>query len=83
MTTDTISPTIDNAHFASDWEAWHAAHEAQRAAPDGFLAITGLHFLTVESERFDDAPGAWSFDDSGPVVDLAAGRATEHRRRRA
>ncbi|TFB98830.1 MULTISPECIES: DUF1684 domain-containing protein [Cryobacterium] len=72
MTTDTISPAIDPTGFVSDWEDWHAAHETQRAAADGFLAITGLHFLTTEPERFGDAPGAWSVDEVGPVVELAA-----------
>jgi len=73
MTTDTISPATDHAGFVAGWEEWHAAHETQRAAPDGFLAITGLHFLTSEPERFDDAPGVWSVDAVGPVVELTAG----------
>ena len=72
MTTDTISPATDPAAFVSDWEDWHATHETQRAAADGFLAITGLHFLTTEPARFGDAPGAWSVDEVGPVVELSA-----------
>jgi len=73
MTSDTISPHIDLARFAAEWDSWHAAHESQRAAPDGFLAITGLHFLTIAPERFDDAPGAWSVEDDSPVVQLSDG----------
>jgi len=73
MTADTISPATDHAGFVAGWEDWHAGHETQRAAADGFLAITGLHFLTNEPARFEDAPGAWSVDEVGPVVELAAG----------
>ena len=73
MSTETISPAIDRATFASEWEAWHAAHEKQRASEHGFLAVTGLHFLTGEPQRFEDAPGAWSDTIDGPVVELAEG----------
>jgi uncharacterized protein (DUF1684 family) len=74
MSSPTISPATDRASFGSDWAAWHAAHETQRASAHGFLAITGLHFLTEEPQRFDDAPGAWSATDAGgPVVELADG----------
>ena len=51
---------IDRSTFEADWAAWHQRHEKLRAHPHGFLAITGLHWLTPEPQRFDDAPGAWS-----------------------
>ena len=38
--------------------------------PLGFLAITGLHWLDVEPQRFDDVPGEWSHDDTGVRVAL-------------
>jgi uncharacterized protein (DUF1684 family) len=73
ISTDNISPAIDRAAFASEWEAWHSRHEKQRASEHGFLAITGLHFLTEAPQRFADAPGAWSATADGPVVELADG----------
>jgi len=73
MSTDRIAPARELADFTSTWEDWHAGQETQRAAPDGFLAITGLHFLASAPERFADAPGAWSVGADGPVVDLLAG----------
>jgi uncharacterized protein (DUF1684 family) len=73
ISTDNAAPAIDRATFGTAWEAWHAAHETQRASEHGFLAITGLHFLTEEPQRFADAPGAWSATAAGPVVDLADG----------
>lgn len=79
-----LSPTpprseqpLDRAAFARDWAAWHAQHEADRASEHGFLSVTGLHWLNASPQRFEDAPGAWSTDEQGPVVDLADGEAVE------
>lgn len=57
----------------SEWAAWHEAHERARASEHGFLAITSIRWLTGTPERFDDAPGAWSTSDEGPVVQLDPG----------
>ena len=59
--------------FAADWDAWHKQHEDRLAAPDGFLAITSINWLTQTPTRFPDAPGEWVSDDSGITVDLAPG----------
>jgi uncharacterized protein (DUF1684 family) len=59
--------------FTVRWEDWHREHEERRARPHGFLAITGLHWLSEEPARFDDAPGAWSGDANGVRVDLDEG----------
>jgi uncharacterized protein len=50
---------LDTTAYTDDWREWHRAHEEQLAAPHGFLAITGIHWLSPEPQRFDDAPGAW------------------------
>lgn len=63
------------AAFVADWQTWHDAHERRRAAPDGFLAITGAHWLTAEPTRFDDVPGAWSVAAAGVAVVLDDGEA--------
>jgi uncharacterized protein len=60
-------------HFTADWDAWHKTHEDRLAAPDGFLAITSINWLTETPTRFPDAPGEWAADDSGITVDLAPG----------
>lgn len=49
----------DTDAFVQDWEVWHRQHETVRADPHGFLAITGLHWLTGEPRRFPEAPGEW------------------------
>jgi uncharacterized protein len=59
--------------FAADWDAWHKEHEDRLAAPDGFLAITSINWLTRTPTRFPDAPGEWAADDSGVTVHLAPG----------
>ncbi|MTD16637.1 DUF1684 domain-containing protein [Nakamurella sp. YIM 132087] len=56
--------------FTAAWQEWHAAQEARLADPHGFLAITSLHFLTAEPERFADAPGVWSTAAEGVLVRL-------------
>jgi uncharacterized protein len=56
--------------FSEEWAAWHRGHEAVRADPHGFLAITGLHWLSREPQRFADAPGSWSAAPDGVTVVL-------------
>ncbi|MFF2727747.1 DUF1684 domain-containing protein [Streptomyces sp. NPDC058008] len=62
---------VDEVAFAREWERWHREREEVLAAPHGFLAITGLHWLNPGPTRFDDAPGAWSSTPEGVVVELA------------
>src|SRR5215207_1043613 len=62
---------IDTGTFAVEWEQWHRQHEAVRADPHGFLAITGLHWLTAEPQRVPGAPGEWWTGPDGVVVRLA------------
>ncbi|MFC8528199.1 DUF1684 domain-containing protein [Nocardia sp. NPDC057227] len=68
MTTSAIGTA-----FEADWAEWHRGQEARLADPHGFLAITALHWLGPEPERFDDAPGAWSAGPDGVTVVLDAG----------
>ena len=46
--------------FAADWDVWHKQHENRFGAPDGFLAITSINWLTETPTRFPDAPGPTS-----------------------
>ena len=64
---------LDTDTFAADWAAWHEQHERVRADGHGFLAITGLHWLTDQPQRLDGAPGEWWTGAGGPVVRLAEG----------
>ncbi len=62
--------TIDTEAFAQEWAVWHRRHETMRADPHGFLAITGLHWLSPEPQRFPGAPGTWSAGPGGVTVVL-------------
>jgi hypothetical protein len=64
---------LDITAYTDDWRQWHRAHEAQLAAPHGFLAITGLHWLSPEPQRWPDAPGAWRSEDGRVTVVLDDG----------
>ena len=61
---------VDRATFGLEWQEWHHQHERELADPHGFLAVTGLYWLTATPTRFPDAPGAWSSDDEGAKVSL-------------
>ncbi|WP_214416137.1 DUF1684 domain-containing protein [Sphaerisporangium fuscum] len=63
----------DAEAFVRDWKDWHRRHEAALGDRHGFLAVTGLHWLTSEPRRLPDAPGEWSTGDEGVVVTLDAG----------
>ncbi len=64
---------LDVSDFAASWQEWHRRAEARLAAPHGFLAITNLHWLSEEPQRFPDAPGTWTSDASGVTVVLDDG----------
>lgn len=59
--------------FLDAWQAWHDAHEADRASAHGFLAITAQHWLTADPTRYDGLPGLWWTGDDGPAVQLGDG----------
>jgi uncharacterized protein len=54
--------------YAEDWAEWHEAHEERRARPHGFLAATGLHWLTPEWQTFEDVPGEWREGPDGVML---------------
>ncbi|MDT0266621.1 DUF1684 domain-containing protein [Streptomyces sp. DSM 44915] len=65
---------VTDAGFLADWRRWRAAREAALRDPHGFLAVTGLHWLTPEPTRYPDAPGSWWADEEhGVLVELTDG----------
>ncbi|RIV37558.1 DUF1684 domain-containing protein [Micromonospora radicis] len=74
-TTPPAGPAGDPAEqaFAREWQQWHLAHERSLAAPHGFLAVTGLHWLTTGPQRFPGVPGRWRTGPTGVAVELAHG----------
>lgn len=45
-----------------EWERWHAAREADLAAPHGWLSLTGLSWLTWQPSSVTGVPGQWWSD---------------------
>lgn len=56
--------------FAQEWREWRTQREERLRDPAGFLAITGLHWLSERPQRFDDVPGEWSFAEGLVTVTL-------------
>ncbi|MBB5874582.1 uncharacterized protein (DUF1684 family) [Allocatelliglobosispora scoriae] len=74
MTTEVLAKSpVAADEFAEQWQAWHRSHETRRADPHGFLAITGIHWLGPEPQRFTDAPGTWTATDDDITVVLDDG----------
>ncbi|MFJ6739738.1 DUF1684 domain-containing protein [Streptomyces sp. NPDC091279] len=73
MTTTEQVTTADLQAFTQEWLEWHRAQEERLAAPHGFLAITGLHWLDESPQRFPDAPGSWRTGPDGITVTLDEG----------
>jgi uncharacterized protein len=68
---------VDQETFGLEWQQWHQQHERDLADPHGFLAVTGLYWLSATPERFPGAPGLWSSDDTGARVTLGGGEELE------
>ncbi len=68
-----VDTARDVPAFTAQWQDWHRRQEARLADPHGFLAITDLHWLTPEPQRFPDAPGTWSTGTVGVTVVLGDG----------
>lgn len=63
--------------YLGAWHAWRKEREERLTAPYGYLAITGLHWLTDDPQRFDDVPGDWWVGPDGVEVALTDGETLE------
>lgn len=57
--------------FADAWSAWHAQRIERLRAPEGWLALVGLHWLSPGENRVPGLPGAFVVE--GGKVRLEAG----------
>jgi uncharacterized protein (DUF1684 family) len=64
---------LDQTTYVREWTDWHVTFDQARFKPHGFLAITGLHWLSDEPARFSDARGEWRVNESGVRVVLRDG----------
>jgi uncharacterized protein (DUF1684 family) len=52
------APATDQA-FAAEWKAWHERREERLRAPDGWLALVGLHWLADGPNALPGLPGTF------------------------
>jgi uncharacterized protein (DUF1684 family) len=64
------APSPSDPAFAAEWKAWHDRREERLRTPDGWLALTGLHWLAPGENRIPGLPGAFVLE--GGRVALAA-----------
>jgi len=62
-------PPADPA-FQSEWKAWHEKRMASLRKPQGWLALTGLHWLKPGPNALPGLPGTFTVD--GKIVTLTA-----------
>jgi uncharacterized protein (DUF1684 family) len=56
--------------FAAEWSAWHARRLERLRTPDGWLALSGLHWLAPGANRIPGLPGTFLLE--GDRVTLVA-----------
>ena len=54
--------------FAAEWRGWHDARMARLAAPDGWLALAGLHWLADGENRIPGLPGVFVREHGGVTL---------------
>lgn len=62
-TADTAEATFDEA-----WNDWHSERERYYGDPLGWVALTGLYWLSDEFETVADLPGRWRADADAVYV---------------
>jgi len=65
-----VPPAPSPTAFEAEWRDWHAKRLAALQRPQGWLALTGLHWLKEGENRIAGLPG--SFAVAGGQVTLAA-----------
>ncbi len=63
-TADTAEATFDEA-----WNDWHSERERYYGDPLGWVALTGLYWLSDEFETVADLPGRWRADADAVYVE--------------
>jgi uncharacterized protein (DUF1684 family) len=66
-----VPPGPSPEAFEAEWRVWHAERLARLQRPQGWLALSGLHWLKEGENRIPGLPG--SFTVAGGAVTLTAG----------
>lgn len=66
------SPAPSDPAFAAEWKTWHDRREARLRAPDGWLALTGLHWVVPGENRIPGLPGVFRLEGDQVVLSAAS-----------
>jgi uncharacterized protein (DUF1684 family) len=64
----TIAERTAQSAFEAAWDVWHRERESYYGDPLGWIALTGLYWLTDEFETVADLPGEWRADAEAVYV---------------
>jgi uncharacterized protein len=64
----TTAESTTQSAFESDWNEWHRERERYYGDPLGWVALTGLYWLTDEFQTVADLPGKWRADSDAAYV---------------
>jgi uncharacterized protein len=64
----TATETTTETAFETAWNDWHQERERYYGDPLGWLALTGLYWLTEDFETVADLPGMWRADAEAVYV---------------
>jgi len=59
--------------FQAEWKAWHEQRVAALRRPQGWLALTGLHWLKPGANTVPGLPGTFTVDGKGVSLSAKAG----------
>jgi len=61
--------TTEQSTFETAWHEWHRERESYYGDPLGWVALTGLYWLTDEFDTVADLPGRWRADAEAVYVE--------------
>lgn len=65
----TTTESAAQSTFEAEWNEWHREREHYYGDPLGWVALTGIYWLTDEFEPVADLPGRWRADADAVYVD--------------
>src|SRR6476659_2875048 len=65
----TTTEDTTQSTFAAEWNDWHHQRESYFADPLGWVALTGLYWLTDDFDSVADLPGRWRADAEAVYVE--------------
>jgi uncharacterized protein (DUF1684 family) len=68
-----VPPAVSGEAFEAEWREWHQRRLASLQKPQGWLALTGLHWLKEGENRVSGLPGLFTVAGGKVTLTAAAG----------